>query len=202
MKMANWPMQAGVARLAPAVVAAMLTMALAACTTVGPYNSVSDAADSVLMLKGHDPVAYFTLGKHTLGKPEIKVTHEGAIYRFASTEHRAMFVGNPARYVPQYGGFCSNGIAYGIPWGGEPDTWKLIDGKLYIFGGEDSRKYFLMDEKNNLQLADRYWSGEIKNANAFTQRYYRLLVRVPHYKTGAQLEAEWQQAQGGKPKDR
>ncbi len=196
MKMMNWLKPAQIVKLTIAFVAAM---ALGACTTVGPYNSISDGADSVLMLKGHDPVAYFTVGIHTLGKPEIKATHEGATYRFASEENKAMFTKEPAKYVPQYGGFCSNGIVYGIPWGGDPDTWKLIDGKLYIFGGQSSRKYFLMDEKKNLQLADQYWTSEVKGANAFTHRYYRLLVRVPHYKTGAQLEAEWQQAQSGKP---
>ena len=197
MKMTNWLLPARYAKIAGFFFAMML---LGACSSVGPYNSSADGADSVLMLKGHDPVAYFTLGKHTLGKPEIKATYEGATYRFASEENKTMFTREPAKYVPQYGGFCSNGIAYGIPWGGDPDTWKIIDGKLYIFGGEGSRKYFLMDEKKNLQLADQYWLGEIKGSNGFIQRYYRLVVRVPHYKTGAQLEAEWQQAQGGKPR--
>ena len=195
MKMTNWLIPI---RLVKLVVAFVVAMTFAACTTIGPYNSVSDGADSVLMLRGYDPVAYFTLGKHTLGKSDIKATHDGATYRFANEEHKAMFTKEPAKYAPQYGGFCSNGIVYGIPWGGDPDTWKVIDGKLYIFGGESSRKYFLMDEKKNLQRADQYWASEVKGVNAFTHRYYRLLVRVPHYKTGAQLEAEWQQAQSGK----
>ena len=195
MKMTNWLIPI---RLVKLVTAFVVAMTFAACTTTGPYNSVSDGADRVLMLKGYDPVAYFTLGKHTLGKFDIKATHDGATYRFANEEHKAMFTREPAKYTPQYGGFCSNGIVYGIPWGGDPDTWKVIDGKLYIFGGESSRKYFLMDEKKNLQRADQYWASEVKGVNAFTHRYYRLLVRVPHYKTGAQLEAEWQQAQSRK----
>ncbi len=198
MKIINWLHCSGYAKIAAAFIVATL---LGACGSVGPYNSSADGDDSVLMLKGHDPVAYFTIGKHTLGKPEIKATYEGATYRFASEEHKTMFSKEPAKYLPQYGGFCSNGIVYGIPWGGDPDTWKIIDGKLYIFGGEGSRKYFLMDEKKNLQLADQYWASEVRNANAFRQRYYRLVVRVPHYKTGAQLEAEWQQAQNGKPRN-
>lgn len=181
------------------IVAFTAAMTLAACASPGPYNSVADGADGVLMLKGHDPVAYFTLGKQTPGKANIKTTHDGATYRFASEEHKAMFISSPAKYAPQYGGFCSNGIVYGIPWGGEPDTWKVIDGKLYIFGGTGSRNYFLMDEKRNLQLADQYWSSEIKGSNGFIQRYYRLVIRVPHYKTGQQLETQWQQAQSGKP---
>ena len=197
MTMTNWPspIPRQLAKLATAFIAAMT---LAACSSTGPYNSSSDATDSVLMLKGHDPVAYFTLGKHTLGKSEIRVVHDGATYRFASEENKTLFTREPAKYLPQYGGFCANGIAYGIPWGGDPDTWKIIDGKLYIFGGEGSRKYFLMDEKKNLQLADQYWASEIKGSNGFIRRYTRLVFRVPHYKTGAQLEAEWQQAQGGK----
>ncbi len=181
------------------IVAFATAMTLAACASPGPYNSVADGADSVLMLKGHDPVAYFTLGKQTLGKADIKATYDGATYRFASEEHKALFTSAPAKYAPQYGGFCSNGIVYGIPWGGEPDTWKVIDGKLYIFGGSGSRNYFLMDEKRNLQLADQYWSSEVKGSNGFIQRYYRLAIRVPHYKTGPQLETQWQQSQSGKP---
>ena len=195
MRMTNWPIPMQLAKFIAAFFAAIL---LGACSSTGPYNSSGDDADSVLMLKGHDPVAYFTLGKHTLGKPEIKAVHEGATYRFASEENKTLFAREPAKYVPQYGGFCSNGIVYGIPWGGDPDTWKIIDGKLYIFGGEGSRKYFLMDEKKNLQLADQYWASEVKGSNGFIQRYYRLVFHVPHYKTGAKLEAEWQQAQGGK----
>ena len=115
-----------------------------------------------------------------------------------SAEHKAMFVKDPAKFVPQYGGYCSNGIVYGIPWGGDADTWKMIDGKVYIFGGDSSRKYFLMDEKENLALADRYWKDEIKGSNAFVQRYKRLVLRVPHYKTGKELEESWQKRQAAK----
>jgi len=179
--------------------AAMVAMLLiTGCASNGPYNSIADGADSTLMLKGHDPVAYFTAGKHTLGNAGIKTEYEGATYRFASEDNKAAFIKEPARYAPQYGGFCSNGIVYGIPWGGDPDTWKIIDGKLYIFGGESSRKYFLMDEKRNIALADGYWKGEIKGSNGFVQRYKRLAIRVPHYKSGKALEEEWQRKQAPK----
>ena len=69
MKTTNWLIPVWHARMAAVLFVATM---LGACTSVGPYNSSSDGTDSVLMLKGHDPVAYFTLGKHTLGKPEIK----------------------------------------------------------------------------------------------------------------------------------
>ena len=116
-------------------------------------------------------------------------------YRFLNDANKATFLKEPAKYLPQYGGFCANGIVYGIPWGGDANTWKMIDGKLYIFGGERSKKYFLMDEKQNLARADRYWTDEVKGSNGIVQRYRRLVLRVPHYKTGKELEDEWQRRQ-------
>jgi YHS domain-containing protein len=175
--------------------AALLLLALQACSSM---NTISAGGDRKLMLKGHDPVAYFTDGKHVLGKPDIKAEHNGVTYRFASAEHRDLFVGNPLKYAPQYGGFCSNGAVYGIPWGGDPDTFKIVDGRLFIFGGHKSMDYWSMDQKRNLQLGDQYWETEMKDRSAVLQRWYRLVFRVPHYKTGKQLEAEWQQRQTGR----
>ena len=176
-------------RLARLALAFAAALALAACQT---FNTTSDGADANLMLRGHDPVAYFTDGKHVPGKPDIKADHEGVTYRFATAEHRDLFVGQPGKYAPQFGGFCANGIAYAIPWGGDPDTWAIIDGKLYIFGGEASRRYFMMDERQNLALANSYWVNEVKGSQPRMQTAKRLVFRVPHYKTGKELEAEWQ----------
>ena len=93
-------------------------------------NTVSDGADKHLGLKGHDPVAYFTVGKHMLGDANIKMEHEGVTYRFTSEDHKKMFADNPIRFAPQYGGYCANGIVYGIPWGGDPDTWRIVNDRL------------------------------------------------------------------------
>ena len=93
----------------------------------------------------------------------------------------------PAKYLPQFGGYCANGIVYGIPWGGDADTWKIIDGKLYIFGGQASKDAFELDEANNLALAKQYWTDEIAGNNSFFQRVKRLVLRVPHYKSGEEL---------------
>ncbi len=177
---------------------ALLFLCLAGCAGTGPYNTISDGADAHLMLKGADPVAYFTQGKYLLGKADIKTEYDGVTYRFQSEEDKAAFLKEPVKYVPQFGGFCSNGIVYGIPWGGDADVWQIIDGKLYIFGGQSSKNYFLMNEKKNLELSHQYWDSEVKGSNGVTQRYYRLAWRVPHYKTGAELAAEWKAQQGEK----
>jgi hypothetical protein len=178
------------------IAGAFLLLALAGCAPfvtqspgqgLSPVNAVSDGEDERLILFGHDVVSYFTEGAHRRGSPAIKSVYKGVTFRFSSAEHKALFDRSPERYLPQFGGYCANGIVYGIPWGGDADTWKMIDGKLYIFGGAGSRDAFLLDVPGNLALAHRYWNQEVNGSNALVQRAWRLVVRVPHYKTGAQL---------------
>ena len=175
---------------------AVIATLLAGC---GSLNVVSEGGDSNLMLKGHDPVAYFTAGQAMKGNPAIKAEHLGATYRFASEDNRRSFVASPERFVPQYGGFCANGLVYAIPLGGEPDSFKIIGGKLYLFGGVRSRVYFEMDLDRNLRLGDQYWESEVKNANWRLQSWRRLVFKVPHYKTNAELAAEYEKRFGKKP---
>ena len=153
-----------------------------------PVNAVADGGDERVMLNGHDMVAYFTQGRHAMGLPQFKSVHEGVTFRFASAQHKALFDASPAKYLPQYGGFCANGMAYGIPWGGDADTWLMVDGKLYINGGAASKAAFLLDVPGNIRHADKYWTEEAKGSNSFVQRAYRLVFRVPHYKNGEELD--------------
>ncbi len=153
-----------------------------------PVNAVADGDDARLMLKGHDVVAYFTQNKHAMGSPQFKSVYQDVTFRFASAEHKALFDANPAKYLPQYGGYCANGVVYGIPWGGDADTWLMQDGKLYIFGGAGSMAAFKLDVAANVKLADKYWGEEVQGSNSFIQRSKRLVFRVPHYKNGEELD--------------
>ena len=66
----------------------------------------------------------------------------------------------------------------------------MIDGKLYIFGGQGSKDAFLLDVPRNMALANKYWNEEMNGSNAFIQRTKRMIFRVPHWKSGAELVAE------------
>jgi YHS domain-containing protein len=154
---------------------------------LSPVNAIADGDDKHLMLFGADVVAYFTESKHRQGDPALKSVLDGVTFRFASAEHKALFDKDPQRYLPQYGGYCANGIVYGIPWGGNADAWRVIDGKLYTFGGPGSRDGFYLDLPRNIALADKYWAEEVRGSNALMQRVKRLVFRVPHYLTGPQL---------------
>jgi YHS domain-containing protein len=152
-----------------------------------PVNAVADGNDSRVLLNGADVVAYFADGKYLTGNPQFSSQYEAVTFRFASAEHKALFDKEPTAYLPQFGGYCANGIAYAIPWGGDADTWKIIDGKLYIFGGQGSKDAFALDEKKNLALAEAYWKDEVAGSHSFIQRSKRLIFRVPHYQSGEEL---------------
>ena len=157
---------------------------------LSPVNAVSEGEDKHLMLFGYDVVNYFTDGAPRKGDPAIKTVYDEVTFRFATPEHKAMFDREPAKYIPQFGGYCANGIAYAIPWGGDADTWKIFDGKLYIFGGQGSKDAFMLDVPRNMKLAHEYWDHEVNGSNALVQRVKRLIFRVPHYKSGKELADE------------
>ncbi len=83
-------------------------------------------------IRGYDPVAYFTEGRAVEGSDAF--THEwlGATWKFASTEHRDMFVADPVGFMPQYGGYCSQAVAGGDTASVNPTAWRIVEGKLYL----------------------------------------------------------------------
>ena len=187
---------------------ALVAIALAGCGAITaqnpsgslrPVNAVADGADSGVMLKGADVVAYFTQNQYVQGSPQFKSDYQGVTFRFSSAENKALFDREPTKYQPQYGGYCADGLVYGIPWGGDADTWRMVNGKLYIFGGAGSRDAWMLDEPRNLVLADKYWKEEVEGSNSFWQRTKRLVFKVPHYKTGEQLAAAVAEAKAKKP---
>lgn len=180
----------------PTLVLALAVTGLAGCGPLitqspgeglSPVNAVSTDQEDRLMLAGHDVVSYFTEGRHRMGEPAHRSELRGVTFWFASEQNKSAFDAEPERYLPQFGGYCTNGIAYGIPWGGDADSWTMIDGKLYIFGGAGSKDAFMLDPQANLALAQKYWSEEIEGSNALLQRARRMVFRVPHYKSGEEL---------------
>jgi len=155
-----------------------------------PVNAVAVGSEPRVMLNGADVVAYFTQGRFVQGSAQYMSRFEEVSFFFASAEHKALFEAAPQKFLPQFGGFCANGIVYAIPWGGDADTWAMIDGRLFIFGGQGSKDGFMLDVPGNLKLANEYWAGEVAGNNSFWQRSKRMVWRVPHYKSGEELARE------------
>ena len=156
---------------------------------LSPVNAVADGNDKHLMLAGRDVVSYFTEKAERKGSPDIRSEYKGVTFRFSRAENKRLFDAAPEKYLPQFGGYCTNGIVYAIPWGGG-ENFEIIDGKLYMFGGQGSRDAFMLDVPRNMALANKYWREEVDGSNAFIQRSRRAILRVPHYKSGKELADE------------
>jgi YHS domain-containing protein len=110
-----------------------------------------------VILKGYDPVAYFTRHQAVKGNPAIQTRFGGAIYYFASAANKVAFSKNPSKYVPQYGGFCAYHLTKGELKDSDPTAFLIYKGKLYVCSGVDSAKEFHSNIDQNIRKADDYW---------------------------------------------
>jgi YHS domain-containing protein len=127
------------------------------------FNNQSKAAvnlnDSGLALRGYDPVAYFTVAKPTQGSAEFKATHDGATYHFASAANRDAFLKEPAKFAPQYGGFCAYAAALNKKFDADPNVWKIVDNKLYVNFNADVGTKWNADVSGFIQKANVNWTS-------------------------------------------
>jgi YHS domain-containing protein len=130
------------------------TFLLALALGVQAQNNVDPSG---LALKGYDPVAYFADGKPVRGKPEFTASHEGATYRFASAASRDAFRAAPAKYAPQYGGYCAFGMASGYKAPIEPEAWTIVEGRLYLNYNLPVRSRWSADIPGFIRKADANW---------------------------------------------
>ena len=109
---------------------------------------------SGVAIRGYDTVAYFTDGKPEKGKEEFSTEWTGATWRFASQEHLDLFVADPEKYAPQYGGYCAYGVAQDSLVKIEPDLWTIVDDKLYLNYNEELNKKWKADIPGFIATAD------------------------------------------------
>jgi YHS domain-containing protein len=107
---------------------------------------------------GYDPVAYFKESKPVPGKKEISFLWKGETWYFASTENRNSFKKDPAKYEPQFGGFCAYGVAEGHKAKIDPQAWTIVDGKLYLNYNQDVRTLWNKDQKKFIDQAQKKWA--------------------------------------------
>ena len=106
---------------------------------------------------GYDVVAYFTVNEPTEGDNRFTADYQGVQYRFASAENRDRFNGDPAKYAPQYGGFCAFGASVGRKFDGDPHAWRIIDGKLYLNLNKKIQARWLQDTEGFIRGANHNW---------------------------------------------
>ena len=119
-----------------------------------------------IAIQGYDPVAYFTQAKALKGNTQFQYNHEGVTYRFANQSNLELFRQNPQKYEPQYGGWC----AYAMGSSGDkveidPETFKIVNGKLYLFYHSWVNNTLLKwneDQNHLLPQADKNWKDSFK----------------------------------------
>lgn len=117
---------------------------------------------SNLAVSGYDAVAYFTDGRPVRGAAQYKLTHQGYEYRFASQAHLDAFRANPARYLPQYGGYCAWAVSQGYTAAGNPQNWRIVDGRLYLNYNTEIQHRWETDIPGNISSANTNWPGVLR----------------------------------------
>lgn len=117
-------------------------------------------------LQGYDAVSYFKGGKPLKGKADFSTTYGGVTYQFANAADLDAFKKEPARYEPQYGGWCAYAMGHdGSKVEVDPETYKLADGKLFLFYNQffnNTLKTWNKDEANLHRQADANWAKTFK----------------------------------------
>lgn len=134
-----------------AAVVALPQAALAAEPPVYTGTFSSTAVD------GYDPVAYFVAGKPVKGDKKFKTEWNGAEWHFANAENLASFKADPAKYAPQYGGYCAWAVSQGYTASADPDAWKIVDGKLYLNYNQEIQERWQKETASLIAKADQNW---------------------------------------------
>ncbi|MGD1877838.1 MAG: YHS domain-containing (seleno)protein [Kiloniellaceae bacterium] len=151
----------------------LLASALAFSTSVlsvGAAQAGDQYVDeSGFALSGYDPVAYFEMKQVPVGqqqaeavpgKADITAEYNGAEWAFASEAHRDKFLADPAKYAPAYDGHCAYGIAQGGKVPGNPNLWRIVDGKLYLNITPTVVGFWESDIDGNLTKAENNWTAK------------------------------------------
>jgi enamine deaminase RidA (YjgF/YER057c/UK114 family) len=124
------------------------------------FASTAQGNEPKLSIGGYDPVAYFTNGKAIRGKAEFEYVWRKMRWRFASSEHRDLFVKDPERYAPQYDGYCALGAAIEAAAHKDtvdPEAWAIIDGKLYLVHSTYWLEQWRQKAREYIKQADKDW---------------------------------------------
>lgn len=150
--------------LASAVSVMSLGLALGAAQAGEQYVDESGYAVS-----GYDPVAFFEIEQNPVGerqppampgKAGITADYNGATWAFASEENREKFLADPEKYAPAYDGHCAYGIAQGGKVPGNPNLWRIVDGKLYLNITPTVVGFWEKDIDGNLTKAESNWDSK------------------------------------------
>jgi hypothetical protein len=142
--------------------ATAMVLGLAAITAGAPAladDSVNTGYFGGVAIMGYDTVAYFTEGKAVKGSEEFTYDWLGTPWHFASKKHQDMFISEPDKYAPQFGGYCAPEVAITgtATINVDPEAFKIIDGKLYLVYDAMSAQFFDDNAEELVPKANDNW---------------------------------------------
>jgi hypothetical protein len=115
-----------------------------------------------LALHGYDPVAYWTDGRPTRGDADFEHHWNGAVWRFATVANRETFAKDPARYAPEFGGYCAYAVSRGYTADIDPNAWRIVDGRLYLNYSKRVQALWEEDVNGNIAKGRANWPGVLE----------------------------------------
>lgn len=109
-------------------------------------------------IQGYDTVAYFTEGRPVIGLATIYQDFDGQRYYFSNAGHKAAFVADPDRYIPQFGANCAGLVSAGKIKPANPLYWAIVDDRLYLFANARGPE-FIAKNPGALAKARRHWAS-------------------------------------------
>jgi YHS domain-containing protein len=146
-------------KLSRLVKSTFATSALLVSSLSFAANIEVNANGNDLAIKGYDAVSYFTKSAPTKGSNKFTSAYNGAIYQFSSEGNRDLFKADPAKYAPQYGGFCAMGVALNQKFDTDPTAWHIRGDKLYLNLSKNVQKKWVTDIPGYIETAQGNWKG-------------------------------------------
>ncbi len=115
------------------------------------------ANEDGLAIKGYDPVAYWTEGRPLKGDLLVTYRWGGVEWRFSSSANRDLFIQNPEKFLPQFGGYCSYGMSLGRPLQPDPTQWRIVQDKLYLHNNANALQRWVQDIPGMIAKANDNW---------------------------------------------
>jgi len=112
---------------------------------------------SGVAIEGFDTVSYHTLQQAVRGDAKFAYQWKGADWHFASQANRDLFVNNPEKYAPEYGGYCAYAAAKGALAPVDPTVWTVHNDKLYLNFSRSVGANWNQHRKSYIKRADRNW---------------------------------------------
>jgi YHS domain-containing protein len=137
----------------------VFALMLASLSAFAGEKTLINLDSNGLAIQGYDPVAFFTEHRPVKGNPQFSSSYNGAKYNFASAANKSAFDASPAKYEPQFGGYCAYAASKGHTAPVKVEASQVLNGRLLMQYDLEVRDKFNEDPQNNLKLADKNWPG-------------------------------------------